>query len=279
VFALDFDGVVVDSEPEVSEYGLVAAQRRWPEALSGVQEPGARAALLAALRDCRPRLVKGYEAMVMARLLAEDGARVAAVLRDWPALLAASLESWGCDAEELSAEFQALRAEAMAAHKKEWLRGSKPYKGMVDALRHCPSPVYFASSKAGGLVSLLLRENLGLDIPEESPRLYGGLLPPNEAKVAALRDIASRPVCQTPGAKLHFIDDRFETLQARGRRSWPARRWPKGPPTLMRILLSSALACEYGHSCCLQAMTAPGEHAVEGWNLYLAGWCVPKRAA
>jgi len=187
VFALDFDGVVVDSEPEVSEYGLVAAQRRWPEALSGVQEPGARAALLAALRDCRPRLVKGYEAMVMARLLAEDGARVAAVLRDWPALLAASLESWGCDAEELSAEFQALRAEAMAAHKKEWLRGSKPYKGMVDALRHCPSPVYFASSKAGGLVSLLLRENLGLDIPEESPRLYGGLLPPNEAKVAALR--------------------------------------------------------------------------------------------
>uniref|UniRef100_A0A7S1X9G1 Uncharacterized protein n=1 Tax=Tetraselmis chuii TaxID=63592 RepID=A0A7S1X9G1_9CHLO len=104
---------------------------------------------------------------------------------------------------------------------------------MIDALRHSPNPVYFASSKSGALVSRILRDNLGLDVPDDSPRVFAGLLPPNQAKAAALRDIAARPVCQTPGAKLHFIDDRFETLQA---------------------------------------MSAGVEGGVAPWKLYLAAW-------
>jgi hypothetical protein len=44
-----------------------------------------------------------------------------------------------------------------------------------------------ACSKAGKRVSTLLQEQLGLNIPEDSPRLFASLLPPEEKKAEALR--------------------------------------------------------------------------------------------
>lgn len=49
-------------------------------------------------------------------------------------------------------------------------------------IRRMPLP-----GQAGNRISHILKENMGQDIPEDSPRLFAGLLPPNEAKAEALR--------------------------------------------------------------------------------------------
>lgn len=51
---------------------------------------------------------------------------------------------------------------------------------------HTPAPVVCSSKAAHRLVSLL-RSQLGLDLDEQSPRLFASLIPPNERKIAALR--------------------------------------------------------------------------------------------
>lgn len=52
-----------------------AAAYYWPELFRDLDEQR-RSTLRAALRRSRPRLVEGFEAMVMARLLAEDPSSV-----------------------------------------------------------------------------------------------------------------------------------------------------------------------------------------------------------
>lgn len=88
VFVLDFDGVLVDSEPEVSASAIAAAAARWPEIVGPVERDEARrAALFEGLRTVRPVLVRGYESMVQARLLAQDPSCAPQLLNDWQAVL------------------------------------------------------------------------------------------------------------------------------------------------------------------------------------------------
>jgi hypothetical protein len=50
------------------------------------------------LRSTRPVLVRGYESMVMARMLLEDPGCVDAILADWHPLLHKTLDRWElCD--------------------------------------------------------------------------------------------------------------------------------------------------------------------------------------
>lgn len=88
-----------DSEPEVSASALAAACTRWPRQFAGLADSSGasgsskqRDELMAGLRKTRPVLVRGYESMVMARLLLEEGPGCAeAILQDWGPLLQASL--------------------------------------------------------------------------------------------------------------------------------------------------------------------------------------------
>eukprot|EP00798_Chlamydomonas_sp_ICE-L_P015748 gene15748-21870_t len=125
VFVLDFDGVLVDSEPEVSAAAFMAAADRWPQLASGLESN--KATLRPLMKKCRPVL-------------------------------------------------------------------------------------YIAASKQGSRVSALLGHLFDLDIPEDSPRLFSSLLPPETAKADTLSKISKRPVCSS--ATLHFVDDRLETLEA-----------------------------------------------------------------
>jgi hypothetical protein len=49
------------------------------------------------LRACRPALVRGYESMVMARLLLEDPGAADAILTSWETLLPRTLEVRGLE--------------------------------------------------------------------------------------------------------------------------------------------------------------------------------------
>lgn len=277
VLVTDFDGVLLDSEPEVeveeartpvttptqlSASGIRAATTIWHDCL---EQPDAATMqrVVHDTRECRSKLVNGFEAVIMARLLLQGPSGKAAILSDdpaweqrWPMLL----KEWGMSAPELAARFDAQRTHQATHHPDAWAASQVIYPGIQDALTTCAFPVYFASSKAAGRISMLLTRKFGLDVGPGSPRLYAGLLPPNERKLHALqyvvrvfvytfspvvssyhswfyyyfpcpfffllllhapsclqhtcqrhdRTIAQLPECQ--GARLHFVDDRIETL-------------------------------------------------------------------
>ncbi|PSC70318.1 hypothetical protein C2E20_6217 [Micractinium conductrix] len=215
VFVLDFDGVVVDSEVEVSTSALGACAGYWPQLFGeGQLAERLRQRVRADLRATRPRLINGWEALVMARLVLEDQGSVARILADWEPLLETTLAAWGeGDGGGLSAAFEAHRAAQLAADADSFVALNPLYPGVADALQESPYPYYIASSKAAGRLVTLLCASLGLDIDTASPRLFAGLIPPNERKIAALRAIAARQVA-AGGATLHFVDDRFETMHA-----------------------------------------------------------------
>jgi hypothetical protein len=148
--------------------------------------------------------------MTMARLLAEDGGNAARILTcaAWEApggLLEEAIAGWGEEYGALKAAFDAKRAETAGA-----IADLIPlYPGIGAALRACPYPVYYASSKREDRLLALLNAHLGLALEPGSPRVFAGLIPPAERKAAALRAVAARA---PRVAALHFVDDRFETV-------------------------------------------------------------------
>lgn len=52
---------------------------------------------------------------------------------------------------------------------------------------YCDFPFYIVTTKPASAAARVLCDVLGLDIPEESPRLFAGQYPPEQAKSDALR--------------------------------------------------------------------------------------------
>ncbi|GIL54086.1 hypothetical protein Vafri_9641 [Volvox africanus] len=230
VFVLDFDGVVVDSEPEITASAFEAAALRWPDLFSDsvLDVGGKRAQLREAMRIVRPVLVRGFESMVMLRILLRDPScpkTLDAILKCWSEELPRSLSFWGESADELTQIFEAVRNDWMNSRTESWMALQVPYAGVVEALGATRSPIYIASSKAAHRVSALSSAVLGLDLPSDSPKLFASLLPPEEKKVEALGVIAQQPCCSSPETRLHFVDDRLDTLLAVREVPELAARW------------------------------------------------------
>jgi phosphoglycolate phosphatase-like HAD superfamily hydrolase len=217
VFVLDFDGVLADSEQEVSSAGIAAAETTWPHLFAELP-PATSARLRTSLATVRPRLVRGYETMVIARLILEDPANVDAILAgQWEApggLLERSLSQWGEDPTTLNNTFESFRSRRAAKDPQAWAALSPAYPGVKEALADCPAPYYVASSKREDRLLQLLRLHFGLEVESGSPRVFAGLIPPEQRKVEALRAVATRPIGRDPRTTLHFIDDRLDTLKA-----------------------------------------------------------------
>ena len=64
MFALDFDGVLVDSEPEISSSAVAAAAEYWPEHFGSLDRESLDS-VRERLRVIRPVLVHGVESLVM----------------------------------------------------------------------------------------------------------------------------------------------------------------------------------------------------------------------
>jgi hypothetical protein len=76
----------------------------------------------------------------------------------------------------------------MEEQPEEYLAANKVYPGIDAALKMCEHPYYIASSKKANRVSKLATELLKLTgFERDSPRLFAGLLPPNELKAETLR--------------------------------------------------------------------------------------------
>lgn len=216
VFVIDFDGVLCDSSNEVMSAGLECARERWPEAFEGVDIEQ----LQESLQRVRPRLVKGYESMLMARLLAEGGKeREDAILScdDWAdseqGMVQETLDLYSSTESALQGFFESWRMHRIHNEFERWIDLNPLYSGVKDALDDCQAPFYVASSKSGNRLIPLLNHLLNMNVDENSPRIFSGLIPPNELKLKTLETVMSRPVAQDGATQLHFIDDRFETLE------------------------------------------------------------------
>lgn len=213
VFVLDFDGVVCDSGGEVMRAGLAVARERWPHAFGGDIDEDA---LVDSLNRVRPRLISGFESAVMARFVAEEGSRAVDDIlgcKDWSVRFGELLKGYGCSRENLQGEFERWRLERIESDYAGWLALNPLYRDVCEAIEDCPSPTYFASSKAGRRLIPLLRSLLNIDVGEESPRVFHSLIPPNEMKLEALEHVMARPVASDRRTQLHFVDDRLETLE------------------------------------------------------------------
>jgi phosphoglycolate phosphatase-like HAD superfamily hydrolase len=212
LFVIDFDGVLADTQMEVMSAGFEVARARWPGLFTGQND----SEILSNLSRVRPKLVKGFESAIMARLIAEDKSNVDSILGSeaWEtAMVSQCLESWDESAEDLSSAFEAWRRDRIENDFESWLKLNPLYPGIKEAVDDCPYPFYIASSKARDRLIPLVNALLCLGVEADSPRISAGLIPPNEMKRDALLSILSKPICQDSATSLHFIDDRFETLQ------------------------------------------------------------------
>eukprot|EP00890_Picochlorum_soloecismus_P005747 jgi/Picsp_1/6173/NSC_03527-R1_hypothetical protein CHLNCDRAFT_22194 [Chlorella variabilis] len=213
LFVIDFDGVLADTQMEVMSAGFEVARARWPDLFKGQSD----SKMLSNLSRVRPKLVKGFESAIMARLIAEDESNVDTILGSedaWEtAIVSQCLERWEESAEDLSCAFEAWRRDRIENDFDAWLELNPLYPGIKEAMDDCPYPFYIASSKARDRLLPLVNTLLCLGVEEDSPRIHAGLIPPNEMKNEALLSILSKPICQDPATSLHFVDDRFETLK------------------------------------------------------------------
>ncbi|CAL8468778.1 g8319 [Coccomyxa elongata] len=150
----------------------------------------------------------------MARMLLEDPSSEERILSDWESLLPQTLQEWGVNGDHIAAFSDGYRNASLIKDRHAWTYRNQLYGGIYEAVRSCTYPWYVASSKAPHRVSSLMWSLLGIEMEPSSPRLFAGLIPPEEEKSEALRTISQRPLVRTSGARIHFIDDRLETLKA-----------------------------------------------------------------
>ena len=99
VYALDFDGVVCDSEPESSVSGWKHARALWPEIFVDDSEATTRR-VLDGLKRTRPVVETGFENTLLARCVYEEipGYSVDEILASWGALMPPLMERWNLGA-------------------------------------------------------------------------------------------------------------------------------------------------------------------------------------
>lgn len=250
VVALDFDGVIVDSEPEVTRAAWRATCLLWPDVAGMAAEAegspwtaGARKAwaggeweplrgsgpdglpnwLAAKMRLLRPIVETGYETVLLLRLCVEEAqmsARsdraqrplsVGEIAQAWePELVDGLLVRFGLSRDEAIRVYGEVRDAWLAKDEAGWLAANSFYDGAIASVRHA------------------------LEAPSSDTRLYivtkkyhrfaqrllqsaGVSLPDGDIfalgsgpKTDTLAELQRRH----PGCSLAFVEDRAETVRA-----------------------------------------------------------------
>eukprot|EP00667_Euglena_gracilis_P010148 EG_transcript_10320 len=218
LWALDFDGILCDTEPESSLSGWKAAARYWPEVFAGAT-PADRAAVLQQMARLRPVVETGFENMMLVRLMYEElrqtrgspnGTRpltVGEVLANWHTLLPQLMRRWGLDRAALVEFFGQVRDEWMAEDLAGWLAPNRMYAGVVEALNASDVEMFIITTKQQRFAHALLKD-AGCTKFLDTSRIYGlGM----GTKAEVMRDLQSRP--EYHGRTLHFVEDRLNTLE------------------------------------------------------------------
>lgn len=129
VYALDFDGVCVDSCDESSLSAFRASSDVWGADGGAGQEPPAW--LLRGMRIARPAISTGWENVVIARALLEAGAGEAEPLAtsftkdDWTRRRDSWMVQWNTDKDDLVEAFGSARDRWIASDRGGWARATR----------------------------------------------------------------------------------------------------------------------------------------------------------
>ena len=130
--ALDFDGVVCDSEPESSISGWKHGVELWPDVFSDETQ---RDRVLAGLKKVRPVVETGFENTILARALLEElpGHSADDIIANWGGLMPGLMSRWGLDRAEMVAGYGKIRDDWMEADLAGWLAPNLIYPGVAEA--------------------------------------------------------------------------------------------------------------------------------------------------
>jgi hypothetical protein len=134
VLALDFDGVVCDSEPESSISGWKHGLELWPAVFSDQTQYDR---VLAGLRELRPVVETGFENTLLARCVLQRTYPTVVVLENWGKVMPQLMEQWGLDRGEMVAGYGRVRDEWMERDLQGWLAPNEIYPGVGEAVLLC----------------------------------------------------------------------------------------------------------------------------------------------
>ena len=243
VVALDLDGVICDSEPELTTRAWRATCELWPDVMGATAELGPKTAgarrawakgnwsplegvsaeglpnwLAAKMRILRPVLETGYDSMLMMRLCADEALAAGPGKRpltpgeiqaNWGPELRDTLSvRYGLQAEEAIERYSTALDTWRADDPNGWLSANRFYEGAVDALRAAvadnSAAVHVLTAQETHVAQGLLRI---AELPIEEDRvisLHGG-----GEKALVLAELRQRH----PDAQLAYVEDRVPVLR------------------------------------------------------------------
>ena len=211
VFALDFDGVVCDSEPESSISGWKHGVELWPEVFCspGVDE-AEHDRVLSELKAVRPVVETGFENTILARALLEKIHSVDDIIAGWGTLLPDLMARWGLERGAMVSGYGTIRDEWMEADLDGWLAPNLLYPGVAEACiaaeNSSACDVFIVTTKQARFASAIMERKGNLVIPPE--RVFSQTVS-GIPKTAVLADLGAA----APAARKVFVEDKLSTLE------------------------------------------------------------------
>ena len=210
VFALDFDGVVCDSEPESSISGWKHGLDLWPEVFGPASAEQGR--VLDGLKRVRPVVETGFENTLLARALLEKIHTADDIIADWGGLMPGLMERWNCDRGEMVAGYGKIRDDWMAADLNGWLAPNLVYPGVAEACIAAETStkcdVFIVTTKQARFAQAIMEGKGDLVIPDERvfSQTVSGL-----PKTDVLADLQAH--ARDDAVRLVFVEDKLSTLE------------------------------------------------------------------
>ena len=245
VVALDLDGVICDSEPELTKRAWRATCELWPDVMGATAELGPRKAgarrawaggswsplegvsseglpnwLAAKMRILRPVLETGYDSMLMMRLCADEALAAGPGKRpltpgeiqaNWGPELRDTLSvRYGLQSDEAIERYSTALDTWRADDPNGWLSANRFYEGAVDALRAAvtaddSTAVHVLTAQQTHVAQALLRT---AELPIEDERVVS--LQGGGEKARALAELRRRH----PDVPLAYVEDRVPVLRS-----------------------------------------------------------------
>lgn len=199
-FAFDFDGVICNSARETASTAWRAAHELWPDRI-GAQPSEAQLARFVRLR---PVIETGYENVTLVALVAR-GIDDDAILADFQRLCELFINEERLDRTDLRRRFGLARDAWLAEDPQSWLDAQGFFPGVVDAINALHAPRCIITTKEDRFTRVLV-QRAGLDVPAD--RIFALEAFEGRGKRSVLKGLAR----SHPGARLHFFEDRFQTL-------------------------------------------------------------------
>lgn len=197
--ALDFDGVICDSAPEMAETGWRCCRILWPEEFQGTvpEEHIARFC-----KEIRPYTETGYQTILQTKLM-RDGSDINRITVDFSSSLPQILSELNQTIPELKKLFGGERDRWLKDNPESWLARNGFYNGVTEALRglQANARVIILTTKERRFVKRLM-ERAGIDFPEED--IFG--LEQIRNKETTLAELLK-------DGPLAFVEDRLATLE------------------------------------------------------------------